>query len=354
MTTTTPRLAALCVLLLAGAAAPLAGCSRKAPPAAPAAGAYVVYVTNERSGDLTVIDPATRRATATIPLGKRPRGLRLGPDGKTLYIALSGSPIGGPGVDEDKLPPPDKQADGVAVFDVASGKIARVIKGVSDPEQLAVSKDGRVYVASEDTGKAVVLDAASGATLAQVDVGEEPEGVNLSPDGKQVWITSEGQAQVTVLDTTSFKPLKTIPVGQRPRNTAFTPDGKRAFVAGEQDHSLRVIDTATFAVLNTVTLPGDALKPMDIVVSPDGARLYVSTGRGGEVLALDAASLGIVGTAKVGARPWGIALSPDGKLLYSANGPSNDVSVVDAATMKTLAAIPAGAGPWTVAVVPKP
>ena len=79
-----------------------------------------VYVTNERSGDLSVIDVSTQRVLTTIPLGKRPRGLRASPDHSLLYVALSGSPIAGPGVDEDTLPPADKKADGIGVVDLKS------------------------------------------------------------------------------------------------------------------------------------------------------------------------------------------------------------------------------------------
>ena len=65
----------------------VAACGRAEPPAAketpasaatpvPAAPPAVgVYVTNETSGDLTVIDAATNAVIATIPLGKRPRGI---------------------------------------------------------------------------------------------------------------------------------------------------------------------------------------------------------------------------------------------------------------------------------------
>ena len=56
-------------------------------------GPYGIYVTNEVSGDLTVIDPQHTPAIATLPLGKRPRGIRASPDRAQLYIALSGSPI---------------------------------------------------------------------------------------------------------------------------------------------------------------------------------------------------------------------------------------------------------------------
>jgi YVTN family beta-propeller protein len=110
-----------------------------------------VYVTNERSGTLTAIDVKTSEAIATVPLGKRPRGIRLAPDGTTLYIALSGSPIAGPGVDESTLPPPDRSADGIGVFDTKQMKLVRVIPAGTDPEQLAVSSDGKqLFVANED------------------------------------------------------------------------------------------------------------------------------------------------------------------------------------------------------------
>src|SRR5712672_4176446 len=86
---------------------------------------YQVYVSNEKSGDVTVINGSDNRVLGTIPLGKRPRGIHAGPDGKTIYVALSGSPIAGPDVDESTLPPPDKTADGIGVFDVAQRKVVR-------------------------------------------------------------------------------------------------------------------------------------------------------------------------------------------------------------------------------------
>lgn len=112
------------------------------------------------------------RVVATIPLGKRPRGIQLSPDGKQLLIALSGSPIAGPDADERSLPPPDPSADGIGVFDLEAQKLTRIIRGVSDPEQLVVGRDGRrLYIASEDTGTAVIIDIASDAVIARVPVG---------------------------------------------------------------------------------------------------------------------------------------------------------------------------------------
>ena len=65
---------------------------------------YLVFVSNERSGDVTVIEGASDAIVATFPVGKRPRGIQAAPDGKRVFIALSGSPRMAPGVDtEDDL-----------------------------------------------------------------------------------------------------------------------------------------------------------------------------------------------------------------------------------------------------------
>ena len=344
------------LLALAAAACGQGGDTAQKGQAAPSAAApagYTVYATNETSGDLTVLDGASNQVIATIPLGKRPRGIRVSPDNRFLYIALSGSPMAGPGVDEDSLPPPDKSADGIGVFDIAQKKLVRVLKGVSDPEQSAVSKDGKLYVASEDTGQAVVIDIMSGGVDATIPVGGEPEGVAISPDGRWVYMTSEEDAQVAVIDTRQNKVAATIKVGARPRSVSFSPDGRRAYVSGENDRTVKVIDVSSHRVLNSVQLPGETMLPMDVIPSPDGRRIYVSTGRGGMVAALDAVSLSMQGSVKVGQRPWGIALSPDGRFLYTANGPSDDVSVVDTGTMAVVATVKVGTRPWGVATVPR-
>src|SRR5436190_8196255 len=118
-----------------------------APPPVPALG---LYVTNEQSGDLSIIDVNAGAVVGTIKLGKRPRGIAASPDGSKLYVALSGSPAAGPGVDEKTLPPPDRSADGIGVVDVQTRKLVTVIKSGTDPEQVAVSKDGKyVFVANE-------------------------------------------------------------------------------------------------------------------------------------------------------------------------------------------------------------
>jgi DNA-binding beta-propeller fold protein YncE len=68
-------------------------------------------------------------------------------------------------VDESTLPPPDKSADGIGVFDVAQSKVLRIIHGGSDPENFDVSKDGtQLYISNEDVSRPSVSSTSPPAT----------------------------------------------------------------------------------------------------------------------------------------------------------------------------------------------
>jgi nucleoside transporter/PQQ-dependent catabolism-associated beta-propeller protein len=356
------KLAAAAVALIAVAV--VSGCSNQAPaPSAPTAAIPIdpatlprgprVYVTNERSGNLTVIDARTNNVIATVHLGKRPRGIKLAPDGTTLYVALSGSPIAPPGVDEKTLPPPDRSADGIGVFDTTQMKLVKVIHAGTDPEQLAVSKDGKqLFVANEDAATASIVDVDSGKVVGVVKVGGEPEGVERTPDGALVYVTSEEDNEVFILDPATSKVVAQVKTSPRPRSVGFLPDGSRAYVTSENGNAIDVLDTRRHRVLTTIKLANDLLRPMGVAVAPDGSHLYVTLGRGKSLAIIDTKTNTVASTIEVGDRPWGIAMSPDGRTLYTANGPSNDVAVVDVASRSVTIRVKAGDSPWGAVFVP--
>lgn len=339
------------ILLLMACGAPPAEQQPAAEEGA-SSSAYRIYVTNEASGDLTIIDSATLESVAVVPLGKRPRGIHASPDGKTIYVALSGSPPAPPGVDESTLPPPDRSADGIGVVDVASRKLVKVIQSGTDPEEFALSLDGSLlYVANEDAGAVSIVDIAKSEVIKTLTVGGEPEGMTLSPDGSFVYVTSEEEGEVFVIDTAKGEILKNFAVGPRPRWVAFLPDGSKGYASLETAGQVAILDTVKHELIKTLPLE-KGNRPMKVVVSRDGARAYVSAGRGGNVAVIDTASDVVSSLIPVdGVRPWGLDLSPDGSALFTANGPSNDVSVIDLATQKVVKKIPAGDSPWGVLVL---
>ena len=323
------------------------GCSKSPQPS------YRVYVTSEISGDLNVIDPATWTVVSTIHLGKRPRGIHASPDGRTIYIALSGSPPEAPGVDESTLPPPDKSADGIGVYDVGQNRLVRVIQGGSDPENFAVSHDGNtLYVSNEDASGISFVDVLQGKVIATVRTGDEPEGVAVTPNGKLVYSTSEDEGTLAVIDPDSRKLVKTFKIGRRPRNIVFMPEGKYGYANAENDGAVVLFDALSNVKQHAIPLgqPGQ-VKPMGLALSPDASQLYVTTGRGGKMFVVDTATNQPTASLDVGKRPWGIAVSRDGSTIFTANGPSNDVTVVDAASHTVLKKISVPGGPWGVLVL---
>jgi YVTN family beta-propeller protein len=327
---------------------------------------YQVYVTNERSGDVTVINGGDFSVAATIPVGKRPRGIHVSPDGKTVYVALSGTPIEAPpqidahgnpvfekkkGADnDDSNASADKAADGIGVLEAATKKLTGKLNAGSDPEEFALSKDGRhIYISNEDTKTASVISIAAAKLEHIIPVGQEPEGVTTTPDGKQFYVTCEAGGDIYVVDTANYSAVGHFKVNGRPRSAAFLSTGGIGFIPSESAGELNVIDSVNTKVLKTIALPPGS-RPMRVTLSPDEKRLYVSNGRAGTISVFDTHSYDLLDTIKVGTRPWGMGVSPDGKFLFTANGPSNDVSIVDLHTNKEVSRVKAGSSPWGIAI----
>jgi YVTN family beta-propeller protein len=335
-------------------------------PGPAAAAAYDLAVSNERSNDVTLINGSDYSVIATIPVGKRPRGIHASPDGKLVYVAMTGTPIAAPpqldahgnpifkrgGDDDDDDAASDKSADGIGIVDLAAKKLKGKIFAGSDPEEFALSKDGtQLYVSNEDTKSASVVNIAAAKVEHIIPVGQEPEGVAVTPDGKQFYVTCESGGDVFVIDTSKYAVVGHFKVEPRPRTVAFLPSANVAFVPSESAGLLNVIDSKQFTPLKVITLPAGS-RPMSVRMGQDGKLVYVSGGRSGAVSVIDSHTYDIVANIKVGTRPWGIAISPDGKYLFSANGPSDDISVVDLQTNQEIKRVKAGKSPWSIAIVP--
>src|SRR5436190_11776375 len=290
---------------------------------------YLVFVSNERSGDVTVIDGATDAVVATFKVGKRPRGIRATPDGTRVFVTLSGSPRMAPGVDENRAPA-DKTADGLGVIDPMARKLIDRWHVGSDPEQFAISKDGKfAFIANEDDASALIVDLNSGQPRGKVKVSAEPEGVAVNPTNGEVYVTCEEKGEVFAIDPSQQRVIAKIDTGGRPRSVAFLPNGSRAYAACENGGYLAVIDAKSHKILSKIQLPTGSL-PMGTAISKDGNELYVSTGRRNTVAVIDTqknevprspllsargegeGEESIVAMIPVGNRAWGIALDPSG------------------------------------------
>lgn len=236
-----------------------------------------------------------------------------------------------------------------------------------NPEGVTVSPNGsRVYVVNWCTGTpsnctgngtVSVINTATNAVFATVPVGHNATGAAVSPDGSRVYVTNYSDNTVSVIDTATNSVVATIPVGSLPFGIAVSPDGRRIYIANHVSNgTISVIDTATDDVVATVPVGS---QPDDVVVSPDGSRVYVSnycettSCNNGSVSVIDTATNNVVATIPVGLYPYSLAVTPDGSRIYVAINQNNGiVPVIDASTNTVVATVSVGSYPSGVAMSP--
>jgi YVTN family beta-propeller protein len=294
-------------------------------------------------GTVSVVapDPDRQQLVARVPVGQKPLGAGVSPDGRTVYAANSA-------VAGDNT---------VSVIDAATHQERHRMKVGPAPLGVAVGPDGtRLYVTcagSGNTPAAVwVVSASTYRPIATIPVKENqltnsPFGLAASPDGARLYVTSQTATRAGVLlviDTTADQIVGQVPVGKSPQGVAVSPDSRRIYVANGSSNTVSAIDAASGTV-STVT---DLSAPHAVAVSPDGGPVYVTNFLNNTVSAIDAAALTASTVASV-EKPEGIAVSPDGTQLFVASSTTNAVAVIDAAT-HAVTRLTVGATPVGVAV----
>ena len=290
-----------------------------------------IFVTNEKSNTMSVIDAETLNVEHTIDVGDRPRGIGLSPDSSELYVAIS---------EENKI----------VVLDPNSLKILRDFEAGSDPETFGVHPNGNIYISNEDDAKASVFDPKTGKQLAEIKVGLEPEGVAVSPDGKRVIVTSESTNMLHVIKAPENVIESNILIGSRPRAAVFTKSGDIAYATAEISGEVVKVDMNKAKILKTASLGDAKAKPKDVILAKDEKTIYVAGGRANKIIVMDADTLEIIKGIPVGKRVWGLAMSGDGQRVFTTNGVSGTVSVIDTGKNEVIKTIEVGKFPWGVVV----
>ena len=293
-----------------------------------------IFVTNEKSNNISVIDAETLNVEHTIDIGDRPRGIGLSPDSSELYVAIS---------EENKI----------VVLDPNSLKILRDFEAGSDPETFGVHPNGNIYISNEDDAKASVFDPKTGKQLAEIKVGLEPEGVAVSPDGKRVIVTSESTNMLHVIKAPENVIESNILIGSRPRAAVFTKSGDIAYATAEISGEVVKVDMNKAKILKTASLGDAKAKPKDVILAKDEKTIYVAGGRANKIIVMDADTLEIIKGIPVGKRVWGLAMSGDGQRVFTTNGVSGTVSVIDTGKNEVIKTIEVGKFPWGVIVKDK-
>jgi len=221
-------------------------------------GRYVYWI-RHKDNDLTVIDTTDNRVVGRIPLKEKGSGsVTVARDGKTLYI-------------------PHYQAKALTIFDLKEKK-QRVIPLPGYPGDIAIALRGTLLVTSRDSNQLLAVDEATGKIRA-VDVGRNPVGVAVTPDGSQAYVSHDTEATVEVIDLTAdpFHVARRIKV-KAAGGSAVTagPDGKYVYVAHCcANSSVTVISVESMSVTCELSLAPEGLDPARILFSPGGDEAFV-------------------------------------------------------------------------------
>ena len=167
-----------------------------------------VWAFNGRSKDVTVIDTATRKVTATIPLPGKPEFPQA--DGTGLVFDNI----------EDKSE--------IVRLDAKTLKLTATwpLEGLESPSGLAIDRVGHRLFAVCDGKKMAVVDYATGKLLAKPDIGDGPDAAGYDPSTKLAY-SSNGDGTLSIVDTTSYKTIQTLSTEPRARTMALdTTTGK--------------------------------------------------------------------------------------------------------------------------------
>jgi len=238
---------------------------------------------------LSVIDLDQKRITATVNFNPsmKAHGMAATRDGTRLFATCEASRI-------------------VAEVDLPAGKVSRTFKlNFDNCHLLALSPDETtLFVTSAWDGNVTMLNAATGSVTYVVKTGKGAEGVDVSPDGREVWVVNRVYQNISVVDVKTHRSVETLLCEGNPLRVKFSPDGKTAAVTCSVSGELVFIDTAT---RKETARFAAGIFPSEVVFNEGGTRCFVTDSRTGEVIVVDTAARKVVHRFPVGPDPEGIA-----------------------------------------------
>jgi len=299
------------------------------------AGQNTLLVVNKAENSLALIEPGSGKVLQTIATGHGPHEVALSEDGDTAFVTNYG----------------DQKAPGssLSVIDLSSGKETRRVDlgALRRPHGVIVS-NGQVYFTAEGSRAVARYDPASNALDWLMGTGEAgTHMVVASSDGATLATSNIGSNSVTVF-ARGGQPGQTwavtrIPVGKGPEGIDISPDGGEIWTAHLQDGGVSVIgvaDRKVTAVFDIGTKRSNRLR-----FTPDGRLVLVSDLDAGDLVVVDRSKRSVVKRVPLGKAPSGILVTPDGSRAYVALTGENALAVVNLQTLEPSGRIPTGAGP---------
>jgi YVTN family beta-propeller protein len=261
---------------------------------APAWDMSALYVDNEGSSSLTVIDIHTGRPsgqTINIPF---PYNVYFTPDGKKAIDVV-------------------ERLQRIEFRDPNNGWSLLGSVGIPWPgaDHLDFSADGSyLMISTEYSGLVAKVDTVNMKLVGYVQVGGLPIDVKLSPDGTVFYVTNQGRMGVSVVDPVAMKEIQFIPTGRGAHGLQVSRDTKSLYVSNRLEGSFSVIDFATRQVVAKWYIPGGGSPDM-LQLNPEGTQLWASGRYNRTVYVMNTSTGELLAKIPVGAEDHGLTYFPN-------------------------------------------
>lgn len=320
-----------------------------------------LLVLSKRDTALSIVDPASKKVLATIPVGQDPHEVVASADGKVAYVSNYG---GG-------------SLNTIAVIDLVNRKaLAPIDLGPLRGAHGLVFTGGKLWFTAEgakvigsyspETGK---IDWVCGTGQNRTHM------IFVTADLNRIVTTNVSSATVSIIEKSSGGPggpggpppagprpqggpggprtdwnQMLIPVGRGAEGFDVSPDGKEIWAANAQDGTISIVDFAGKKLVQT--LNANVRGANRLKFTRDGKQVAVSCLGGPDLVILDAATRKEVKRIPLGHGAAGLLMHPDGIHLYAACTPDDYVAIVDLKTLTVTGHLQAGGQPdglaWAV------
>ena len=286
-----------------------------------------LLVLNKGANELAIVDPVAMKVVGRVPVGEGPH--EVASDGKLAFVANFGGRTPG---------------HTISIIDLATQKeIKRMELGsLQRPHGIVVNRNKVFFTAEDASGGWISAHSPSGRWGFFRPTGQYgTHMLVITADGKKVFATNISSNSVSVCKPAAPRTEgTTIPVGKGPEGIDMSPDEREVWVAHSQDGGISIIDVKTVKV--TQTLDIGTKRSNRLKFTPDGKRVLVSDINGDEVVVLDAASRKEIKRIHAGGHPEGIQMAPDGSRAFVALAQEGVVATIDLKTLEVTSKLPTG------------
>ena len=309
-----------------------------------------VYLSDQTSNTVSVVDPETEKLLGVIPLGEPTPG-NLSPlyTGQLLVHGMGFSP------DHRTLDVVSVGSNSVAFIDTRTNHVKHIAYvGRSPHEAMFTTSGNEVWVTVRGEDYVQVLDGKTYQPTRRIHVPNGPGMTIFSPDGKYGYVCSSFTPETVVIDTRSHRIVGRVKqVSPFCPDIAVTPDGKQVWFTLKDVGKTQVFNGRppfqSFAVLET----GPITNHVNIVRNVRGQFAYVTIGGLNEVKVYTTTDHPEnVATIPTGALPHGLWPSGDGTRIYVGLENADAVAAIDTRRNAVIATIPSGQSPQGMVYIP--